>query len=310
MARTRTSLLRRAAATIGLCAVSACGAGGDAQGNGALCASSAGLIDGNAAPEAEYAAIGSLGQLSASGDYRAFCSAALIAPALVLTAKHCTMVTRAPLFALGPNAKAPERLIAVLDLRGSEPQTGGVAELGSDVAVGRLAEAVTNIAPLRVARVTPDELMGIPLRALGYGSSDACGEPSDGLRRVGQQVVTSLSGNVFDHIYGDYATYLDAVASSKPPAAAERRYLHGWLLAGYEAWVESGRGHTQICKGDSGGPILRMSGPSAEIVGVSSWVWHSDRAVCDYGAVIALIGPQTQQLIAAALSALQFPVQR
>jgi hypothetical protein len=301
-------LFCRAATILGVCAASACG---DARIDGALCASSSGLIDGKAAPEAEFAAVGSLGRTNRSGDYHAFCSASLIAPDLILTAKHCALLARAPLlFALGANARAPERLVAVLDLEGSEPQAGGVAQQGSDVAVGRLAEAVTDIVPLRVSHATPAELPGVALRALGYGSTDACAGQSDGLRRIGELIVTSVHGNVFDQIYGDQAAYLDAVSSGGSRADAERRYQHGWLLDGYEAWLQPGRGRAQICKGDSGGPILRTAGSTSEIVGVSSWVWHSDEAVCDHGVVVALIGPQTHRMLGAEQSERQLPVQR
>jgi Trypsin len=167
-----------------------------------------------------------------------------------------------------------------------------------DIALARLAEAITDVAPLRVTPAAPEELLGVSLQALGYGTSDAtCVAESAGVRRIGEQIVTRVHGNVFDHIYGDYATYLAVASGGKAADAVERRYQHGWLLDGYEMWVEPGRGHAQLCNGDSGGPVLRMSGPTPEVVGVSSWVWHSDQALCDYGAVIALIGPQTRQML-------------
>jgi hypothetical protein len=88
--------------------------------------------------------VGSLGRLRASGEYEAFYSASLIAPDLIVAAKHCNLPARQPLvFALGPDANAPERLVPVLALSGSEPQAGGVARPGSAVAVGRLGESVT-----------------------------------------------------------------------------------------------------------------------------------------------------------------------
>jgi Trypsin-like peptidase domain len=297
MALAERSWFRRVMVACSLCIASACGAR-DTHGV-SPCARSDALLDGHAAPEAAFAAVGSLGRLDRDLTYQAFCSATLIAPDLVLTAKHCTTLARAPLmFALGANAKAPGRVVAVREQHGSEPQVGGVAQLGSDIAVARLDAAVTDIEPLQVVSVSPAELQGAALHALGYGVSDAsCGGESAGLRRIGEQIVASVRGNVFDDIYGDYATYLAVTSGSRSPDAVELRYRHGWLLEGYEAWVEPGRGHAQICNGDSGGPLLRMSGTKPEVVGVSSWVWHSDQAACDHGAVIALIGPQTQQLL-------------
>jgi hypothetical protein len=144
-------------------------------------------------------------------------------------------------FAVGPDAERPDALVEVARVVSSSPASGGVAELGSDVAFGRLIERVPNVPPLVInAEDLNDTHIGSELMVLGYGvDSSGCSQwvPFHPVRRLGEQVLNATAGNVFDHIYGSYSEYMRDVLFDRSHASAVRRYNRGVLLEGYEAWM-------------------------------------------------------------------------
>lgn len=87
-------------------------------------------------------AVGTVGMKAFDGRYSYFCSATLIAPKLVLTAKHCAMVLSGPFagmklvnvmpihFAIGPSAGAPIRIVEAIAADLSPLHEGGNPESG------------------------------------------------------------------------------------------------------------------------------------------------------------------------------------
>lgn len=247
--------------------------------------------------------------MDATGLFHTQCTGSLVAPDRVLTAKHCAVRGDGDLvldhaevyFAVGPDAGAPAALVAVAGVELSEPDAGGVAELGSDVALYRLESAVDGVAPLPLFTGTvSDALLGTELTAYGYGTNvpgcDA-GATFSSVRRMGTLILTAVHGNVFDYIYPDYAAFLEDASRDGDPASAERRYANGTLLDDYEVWVTSGQGGAQPCHGDSGGPVLLETDGGMAVAGVVSWSWRSESQQCDYGSVVAVFGPQTRTLL-------------
>src|SRR5262245_2437866 len=84
-----------------------------------ICESAGAILNGAEAKSPMFDAIGALGVPDGHGAYRFFCSATLIAPAIALTAKHCTMtgngeslLDRGPVvFALGLDAEHPLSIV-------------------------------------------------------------------------------------------------------------------------------------------------------------------------------------------------------
>jgi hypothetical protein len=267
------------------------------------------IIHGAAAFDARLAAVGSIGSRDESGRFRAQCSGSLIAPDLVLTAKHCALGGDGELalnryaveFALGVDAARPDALVEAVTVELSTPDSGGVAELGSDVALYRLDHPLGGVAPMRLfAEPLSDQRLGAELTVYGFGTDvpgcdrEATFRP---VRRAGQVRLSALRGNVFDDIYGDEATFLADALHDMGGATAEWRYAHGGLLEDYEAWVTAGPDGAQACHGDSGGPIVIETERGSEVIGVLSWSWRSQTQQCDHGSVIAVFGPQTRALL-------------
>ena len=95
------------------------------------------------------------------GGYGGLCTATLIAPRLIVTAKHCAARADDPsapisdsqtlFFTLGPDATKPTRTIRVARTWLVPLYEGGYVAFGSDVAVMQLEDTVDDVAPLRVA---------------------------------------------------------------------------------------------------------------------------------------------------------------
>lgn len=263
------------------------------------------ILRGQPAFDSAYDAVGSIGTFSTDGQYHMRCSATLIAPQLVLTAKHCVIAegfsgSGAQLsFAVGPDANQPLMTQALVVEYLAEPALGGVAELGSDVALLRLGQPIMDVSPLEVAREPlPPQAIGSQLTALGYGTNVGCdySAPPSVVRRQGTEQLRALRGNVFDWIFGSHDSYLSVALHSRDRASAELRYQNGWLLEGREAWLSATADGAQTCFGDSGGPVLaapRDSSAQPRIVGVTSWSYASASQICAYGTVLALLGPET-----------------
>lgn len=279
----------------------------DPRDNDALGTCFTALINGVEADDAADDSIGSLGVLGPDGAFHAFCSGTLVAPDTILTAKHCAQYTDAKIagvpvyFALGASSERPIRVILTNGYRLSLPHTGGVAELGSDVATFTLLEAVTDINPMKVSTTLVDaSLLGAELQLYGYGSDvPGCqhSAPFEPRRRMGNVVLSALSGNVFNLMYGTLETYREHAALTRTAKDLERRYRHGELLEGYEAWVTPGEGAAQPCHGDSGGPVIIQRAGVRHIVGVISWTWTTEHELCALGAVVAIFGSETSKLL-------------
>jgi hypothetical protein len=263
-----------------------------------------------------------------------FCTATLISPTTLLTAKHCArtvaMALEDPLvelhFALGPDARAPKRVVPIAEAQGAPGDDGGFVHFGRDVAVVFLDEKVKGIKPLELATLK-DKQVGTGFEAVGYGIQNAEGE--FGTRQKGLVKLKALEGRVFELALGDYAAYetwlSEELLASIPPAEAQIedagtagmdggfdaglpeeasyedeqregfrvRYDETRLMAGYEAFVGGDSKSVQPCSGDSGGPLLK----NGKIYGVASGVLRTDKLVCDHGAVYATFGPEVMRFL-------------
>jgi hypothetical protein len=250
--------------------------------------------------------------------FRPFCTASLIGPSTVLTAKHCVKAAREHMeeglevdFTVGANASRPKSFFVVVDLGEAPVDEGGFLDMGSDVGIARLADAPPGLAPLVIAQLGEEDV-GERFAKVGFGLQDARG--TYGSRKVGTETLRALSGNVFDFDFGGYEPFIawaDVHAEAFGGRAARtddewRRFLsdfyrHGDILPGYGAIVGDAPGDSQSCNGDSGGPLVRRIGGHLEVYGVESAGLHS-HGLCDHGGIDAIFGPTTYRFLEEALA--------
>jgi hypothetical protein len=251
------------------------------------------IIGGVSANSAKLNAVGTLGVQIAPGFFVPYCTATLVSPTVVLTAEHCIELLADPsqgAFLIGPNANAPIRTVPI---RGSVAEIsveGGMLNYGSDTAVVHLAEAVTDVAPMRFAALS-DSQIGRRFTGIGFGQQDSLG--TSGTRRAGSMTLTATGGRVFDAAFGSFDGFLADGAPLLFPgydpsnpfdlAYLEEQYEATRLIDGIEAWFGARAGDAQSCSGDSGGPITARDGNQTVLYGVASWVYR-DPIIC------ALIG--------------------
>ena len=291
------------------------------------------LIGGFRAPGTALNAVGTVGMKDFTGRYQFLCSATLIAPSVVLTAKHCAMVISGELkgvklvnvtpvfFAVGPDATRPIKLVEAIASELSPVDLGGMAGLGNDVATYQLAAPITDVTPIPVAEVafTAQDL-GKRHLAIGYGTKDLFEDVNrlpSGQRRTGYLTLRALAAKPVQVVYGNRQALVDDLLfRGLPPESlpfVQREIDRLWessLLESYEVWAgldstmkaADGTTDVQPCHGDSGGPLLATIGGQRQIMGVASAVLFSRQLTCDRGAFYGTIAAKTREMIAAALA--------
>jgi hypothetical protein len=269
-------------------------------------------------------AIGTVGFVD-DGAFGYSCSAVLIGPSTVLTAKQCILdltFGTGPLvnitemyFAVGPDAFAPDRVVELVDADVSpEYGTGtnlGFTGLGADVGVMYLKEPITDIEPMKIV---PWKLaarhLGWKYTTAGFGEKDAIDAlfgQFEAKRALGTLTLRALKGQFFQKAYdGDYDTYLYDLVQQYGADIIEANLdiVQDWwqntpLLEGSEAWMGMASGDAQTCYGDTGGPLVRKYSVTGEtlVYGVSSANWYSSNLACDKGTIVATFNDKTRRML-------------
>ena len=282
------------------------------------------LIGGITADAASLDAIGALALIDSIDDGRLgddgtrilpVCTATLIAPQTIVTAKHCIQLMRrqqqspdaSPHFLIGADWNHPKRRIEILGWNEASSFDGGWAKNGHDVAVMLLAERVTDVQPVRIETPTA-VLQGKRLAAVGYGARN--NQKQSGSRAMGNVTFNAVGGRAYEAMFGSFesfrAWYLEGEPTAEPgeelveapsEASLHATYEQTQLLADYEAHAGARPGDVQPCFGDSGGPLLDVVDGALVSYGVLSGGVPSQRSICDYGSVYATFGPDTRALI-------------
>jgi hypothetical protein len=171
------------------------------------------LIGGFAANDTRLNGSGSLVVVWPFGFTDLLCSAALLTPESVLTAKHCADVIPMAYsfgakvaYAVGPDSRAPLKLMEVVAYETAPGDIGGFVGYGRDVAILHLDHPLTD-APTVDVGATSDEDLGSPFAAIGYGVQD--NGFSYGTRRLGKQALKGREGKVFEIMFGSFEAFLD-----------------------------------------------------------------------------------------------------
>jgi secreted trypsin-like serine protease len=277
------------------------------------------LLGGSPATEASLDAVGALVHKAADGTFTAFCTATLVAPDVLVTAKHCVTVdatgastffadTSTPiLFAVGPNSVKPKRTVKAKSALVAPVSNGGYPDLGSDVAVVFLAEKISDIKPLRLdGSLLSDADVGKKYLAVGFGVNDQAGKL--GQRLKGALTLQAASGRALTRRFPSlesFHTFLTnhGGASYVTDHTKDVDKFYGLtLLPKYEAYLGLGDGDAQPCNGDSGGPLLAEVGTERVVVAVVSASFKGYRgstAQCSsVGEVYASFGPRVTELFA------------
>lgn len=241
-------------------------------------------------------------------EYRVFCTATLVAPKLVVTAKHC-VEGKSPddvWFNIGPDGTRPTRAVKAANIRTAPLGEGGFVKLGADVAVIELAEEVTDVAPLPVlAEALSDRAVGSRFSAVGFGIRDR--QRTLGKRIAGTLTLRATEGAFAQRIFGSLEELVAFAKSESPEGFGwgdERRLekdFWDWnLLSEYEAFLGLGDGDAQPCSGDSGGPLVARIGGELVVAGVVSGSFKLSNTYANpcsvLGEVYATFGPVVQTM--------------
>jgi hypothetical protein len=284
------------------------------------------IIGGFLAPSPALDHFGALVTINrANGSRNAFCGATLISTDTAVTAKHCARnVIQLPargqdlFFGVGPNGLASDRLIPIAAVELAPGDTGGFLGIGSDVAVVHLDAPAAGLTPA-VPRALDASFEGVSMVALGYGVFGASGA-NDDRRRIGRVTVAATSGNALEHMVGSFENFVeyrhtgnvtdadflaehgsDPVVAARLPALAAEFDLP--LLPEHEAVTGLAPGDTQVCRGDSGGPLALFAADGTwQVHGVASGSLEAERLSCDFGAIFATFGPETMPFLEQAIA--------
>ncbi len=303
------SLILAAVTVVGLSLATACSSSTDTASS-----SDSNIVGGVDATGAKLNAIGSIGNKGADGSFSYFCTATLIAPDMVLTAKHCA--TEGPpenhryiddddvYFAVGPDSTKPLQLVKAKTVVLSPINEGGFVQYGSDVSIYILEKPITDVKPLRVIKgsLGPAEV-GTIYTAVGFGVRDR--ERNSGQRRAGAVTLRAASGQPMHAMFENkdaFYSYIRGMEGDDYIAANQEALDKFWdltLMDSYEAYVGLGKDDAQPCSGDSGGPLIHKGADGElEVVATVSGSFKGWKYPCSLlGESYATFGPKVQDLL-------------
>lgn len=275
------------------------------------------LKGGVVAREAVYGPVGALGA-PGSTSFNVSCTGTLVAPKVVLTAKHC--VTSDPegdafdkldaglYFAPGLEASLKSPRYKVVSAAAAKLAEGGFIEYGSDVALLQLESAPPGLTPALVRAAHPAvQEVGKKLTVVGFGFDET---DKNGIRKRGTVTLRATGGRALGPVFSS-RTALDSLIEKKEGdrsalspdddrSAQVARYWEHQLLPTHEAFVGLAAGDAQPCRSDSGAPVLVLENGRPVVVAVISGSLKLSRSPCgSYGSFVGTFGDSAQALFAA-----------
>ena len=255
------------------------------------------IIGGSPATSAKFGAVGALVfYIPEFGVADVFCSATLVGPKAVVTARHCTPQIQAafdggfvPAVAFGPDAFNPTQVVPITDYVNAPntPGNGLLMDGGRDVAVAHLASKPTGVVPAKLGAFSECDV-GKKFEIAGYGVYNS--DHFYGAKHAGKATARALKGKwyplLFNNNYKAYLNWYFTDSSDTTPTQAE---ADDWwksfkLETNYELLAGGLKNEAVACNVDSGGPLL--SGSTANnltVHGVAFAVENTRSTACGLG---------------------------
>jgi Trypsin len=211
------------------------------------------------------------------------CAATLILENAIVTAEHCLPTADGDrfdaVFLVGPNILKPEQIVALQswgrDTSTDAERSPGVTKF--DVSYGILAKPIIGVKPIPRGKLSRTQ-ENLVFDAVGYGAEEQNGAVT-GIQRKGAVELQTFAGPWAQRFLGDDEANalaqrradLAKTELSADEAAIAVSLFRQQLFEGHEVYVDAKA--TQLCKGDSGGPLLQRVGAEYKVFGVLSRGW-------------------------------------
>lgn len=259
------------------------------------------ILNGAPANEAKLGAVGALVYVIPDTDFvlDAFCSATLVAPKAVVTARHCTpQIDEAfaggltPAVAFGPDAFAPLQVVPITNYVAAPAAPGNgdkglLLDGGRDVAVAHLASVPAGIVPAKLGEFK-ESMLGTKFQIAGFGMFNF--EAFYGQKFAGPATARATNGGWYSLLFnGNYQAfrnwYFNDAALAEPSEAEAQKWWKQYKLENkYELLAGGLPGEAVACYGDSGGPLLLgTNANNLTVYGVSFAVEATFSTVCGLG---------------------------
>ena len=244
-----------------------------------------------------------------------FCTGTLVAPDLVLTAKHCIYVNEdstqgllmdqdTVAFTLADTNDASQWTDAVPvsevyvspDLPPPPNPGDWWFDYVSDTAVYRLSQPINTATPIPIGVGMPSA-SNPDFVAVGFGRVDHAGTDAKS-RNTGPLTFAQNGGSQLRSLFptvGDYVNAVDQIVPGYPTQDLANEYQHEVMAQDNEVWFygpDTVPKDVQGCNGDSGGPLLQQVAGQWQVFGVVSGSKSYGSVRCYWGTVYAVFGPE------------------
>jgi secreted trypsin-like serine protease len=280
------------------------------------------IVDGVPTSDPALDAIGGIVFKWAPQHYEAFsCTGTLIAPKVVLTARHCVAGASdwhffpLPSFnnfvVFGDDVGKPKQKVKIkgyVTAPASEAASGLLGDGGRDVAVLYLDQAPKDITPAKLGHFDAS-MLGTQFRIAGFGQTENF---TVGTKLEGLATARALSGDWYPLLFNnDYAAFdewywMDASLATPSDEEEAAWWTPGTFMLepGYELLAGGLPGESVSCWGDSGGPIFQgSSAADFTVYGVSFAGEGSIANNCGLGGAYAVLNDEMLAFVQDAVAA-------